>query len=311
MLRDARRMTGVSLPRTTRPPRPPRMPRTPRVPRVAWLVLLASSTLGTRASAQGTPTSAASAVDACIQASEDTQRERAKGHLRSARARSAACLDGRCPTPIRRDCDVQATELARLMPTVVFRVRAPDGTDVPGARVEVDGVVEPSALDGRAHEIDPGTHEVSATAAGYVPARTRIVVEEGVRARVVELRPAPRDASGASGASSDSPAPSSPTSARASSTWIATGALAGVGVIGIGLFAGLGLSADADYRRLRDTCADACDPRDADSVRTRFQVADVALGVGLVALASAVVVYLVGPRRDDAASVTRTPTSRR
>jgi hypothetical protein len=262
------------------------------------LLSLAAATLAPRvAVAQG---KGSGAVDACIRASEDTQKERANGHLRAARARSAECLDARCPTPIRRDCDTQASEIERLMPTIVFRVRAPDGRDVAGASVEIDGVVERNALDGRAHEIDPGSHEMTATADGYAPAHARIVVEEGVRARVIELRPTPRaGTAGTPGTNRDGASPPlAPSSAgRASTaTWIGSGVLAGVGVAGIGIFAGLGLSADADFRRLRDTCGGACDARDADSVRTRFQVADVALAVGVVALAAAVVVYLVGPR---------------
>jgi hypothetical protein len=234
-------------------------------------------------------------VDACIQASEDTQRERAKGHLRAARLRSTECLDARCPTRIRRDCDAQASELERLIPTIVFRVRAPDGSDITRASVHIDGAAESSALDGRAHEIDPGAHEITAAAEGYAAAHVRIVVEEGVRARVVELRPVPMMAEPS--ARAPLPEPAARSSAPAQSTWIASGALAGVGVIGLGLFAGLGLAADADFRHLRDTCGGACDARDADSVRTRFQVADIALGVGVVALATAVVVYFVGPRR--------------
>jgi hypothetical protein len=271
------------------------------------LLSLAAATLAPRvAVAQG---KGSGAVDACIRASEDTQKERANGHLRAARARSAECLDARCPTPIRRDCDTQASEIERLMPTIVFRVRAPDGSDVAGASVEIDGVVERNALDGRAHEIDPGSHEMTATADGYAPAHARIVVEEGVRARVIELRPTPQATTpgtpGTPGTKRDGPSPplGQRSAGRASTaTWIGSGVLAGVGVAGIGIFAGLGLSADADFRRLRDTCGGACDARDADSVRTRFQVADVALAVGVVALAAAVVVYLVGPREEHVAT---------
>lgn len=255
----------------------------------APIVLITAALFAPRAaSADGS--AAASAVDACIRASEEAQRERAQGHLRAARARTAECLDPRCPALIRRDCDALGTEIVRLLPTVVFRVRAPDGSDVAHATVQIDGEAVASTLDGRARELDPGQHDVAAVADGYATARRRIVVEEGVRARIVELQLSPT-ASPPAG----EPAPEAGTH-RTTTSWVASGALAGLGVVGLGLFAGLGLSADADFRHLRDTCGNACPEGDADSVRSRFQTADVALGVGVVALAGAVVVYLVAPR---------------
>lgn len=236
-------------------------------------------------------------LDACIEASESAQRERARGRLRNAREATAGCLDDRCPTAIRRDCGVLAAELERLVPSIVVRVRAPDGSDVPGASISIDGTRAAEAVDGRARDIDPGPHDIVVAADGFAPARSRIVVEEGIRSRLVELRLERSTTSAATSASDRASAASGSAGSRpTSATWIASGALAGLGFGGLTVFAGFALSADADFRRLRDTCGTSCPQDDGDSVRSRFQLADVALGVGLVALASAVVVYLVGPR---------------
>lgn len=175
------------------------------------LALLVTSVLASSTARADKP---ADAVDACITSSEAAQRQRAQGYLRVSRARAVECLDPRCPAEIRRDCDALITTLARLTPTVVFRVRGPDGADV-AAQIEVDG--QPTELDGRARALDPGPHDVSASAPGFVATRTRIIVEEGVLARVVELRPVPIPIAPA-------PSPVVHTS-RSKLTWLASGSL--------------------------------------------------------------------------------------
>ena len=246
------------------------------------LALLVTSVLASSTARADKP---ADAVDACITSSEAAQRQRAQGYLRVSRARAVECLDPCCPAEIRRDCDALITTLARLTPTVVFRVRGPDGADV-AAQIEVDG--QPTELDGRARALDPGPHDVSASAPGFVATRTRIIVEEGVLARVVELRPVPIPIAPA-------PSPVVHTS-RSKLTWLASGSLSTLGVAGVGLFAGLGLSTDADHRFLRASCGNICPPGKADSVHRRFQTADVFLTAGIIAIAGAVAVYLLGPR---------------
>ena len=257
--------------------------------RLTALATVATLALASPARAQKTRT-----IDECIAASEKAQVDRTAGQLRSARDAAHRCLDTRCPAPIRKDCDAWATELERAIPTILYRVRDARDADVIASTISVDGVPVPNALDGRAHEIDPGAHEVEARAAGFETSRVRVVIEEGVRPRTIELRLSGVD---------PSMAPRVAVVARpfetrrpTTATWIATGTLAAVALGGLVMFAGVGLSADADFRALEKRCNDGCSRDDTDSVRTRFQVADVALGVGLVALAAAAVVYILGPR---------------
>ncbi|XXY50055.1 hypothetical protein WME91_02750 [Sorangium sp. So ce269] len=72
-------------------------------------------------------------------------------------------------------------------------------------------------------------------------------------------------------------------------------AAGGVGVAGIGVFAVVGaLSLDAEAE-LRATCAPRCPGDDVRAIRVQHAVADIGLGVGVVALGAAAWLYLTRP----------------
>ena len=69
---------------------------------------------------------------------------------------------------------------------------------------------------------------------------------------------------------------------------------AGVGAIGLGVFATFGLwgyFGSPGYRSLQ-ACAPGCSPADVDTVRGRFLVSDVGLAVGVVGAGVATVLWL-------------------
>jgi hypothetical protein len=67
-------------------------------------------------------------------------------------------------------------------------------------------------------------------------------------------------------------------------------------------FAVLATSGYASERHLRRTCASACDAARVESVRTRYLIADVALGAGVASLAAAVAVWFWTPSEPWASS---------
>ncbi|XYI03713.1 hypothetical protein ACMHYB_29695 [Sorangium sp. So ce1128] len=72
-------------------------------------------------------------------------------------------------------------------------------------------------------------------------------------------------------------------------------AAGGVGVAGLGVFAVVGaLSLDAEAE-LRATCAPRCPGDDVRAIRVQHAVADIGLGVGVVALGAAAWLYLTRP----------------
>ena len=65
-----------------------------------------------------------------------------------------------------------------------------------------------------------------------------------------------------------------------------------------------GASGYVAEQKLRERCAGACSASDVDSVRTRYRIADVGLGVGAVAGIAAAAVWLWAPERREEPAAT-------
>jgi hypothetical protein len=248
----------------------------------------------------------------CVLASEQAQTLRDEGKLKSARAQLVTCSSSSCPGVVRRDCEKWLTEVDAAQPTVVVGARDPRGNDVPGTHVSLDGVPFADRLDGRPLPVDPGEHVFHYDAPGVLSLDQRAVIRVGEKNRMltVVLSPtashatvAPPPPAAASPAMSppsaatsstdattparDEPAPSGGSHVPAG-TWV----FGGLGVVALGSFAYFGISGKNDVSNLRSTCAPNCAQSDVDSAHTKLVVADVSLGVGVVALGVATWILL-------------------
>ena len=246
------------------------------------------------------PASSKAEVAQCISASESVQDARRQGKLLKARDAVAGCMDVKCPAMIRTDCDDYSRKIETALPSVLLRVVDRAGADVPRAALTVDGT--PVALDGRALDLDPGSHKISAAAEGFAGETTEVVVQEGVKNRTVELHLTAKSVVAAAGAAADALASPTrkPSRSPSTGTWIGTGALGVTAVAALSIFAGMGLSGNGRYGELEDTCGGRCVKADVDALRTRYLVADVSLVVGVVAAVAAGAVLVFGPRKADA-----------
>lgn len=237
---------------------------------VAMLVW-ASTTIGPARVARAADP-ASDAKSTCSTAYQNTQRLRQAGKLREAKAELAACEAPSCAEFIRSDCAKWDAELADAIPTVVIGARGADGRDLTDVRVTVDDSPVADKLDGRPVEIDPGEHKVRYESGGKRVDDT-IVVRQGEKNRqlVVDF-----------GAAKE--APPSPASHRhvPTGTWI-LGGVAAVALVSFGAFAIAGKS--------KEGCAPTCSRSDVDTLRRDYLVADISLGVGVVAAAAAVWIY--------------------
>lgn len=236
------------------------------------------------------------AVERCIEASEHAQEAREHGHFAEAKRSLEVCLDASCPAVIRRDCADARTSLESRQPTLVVRVLDVRGAVVDAA-VRVDGAVLADDARGRALPVDPGPHEVSVQHAGGVVRRT-ITATEGQNPQTVDLvlpGAAPL-------APIVPPRSAAPSRGPTTGTWVATVGFGVVAVAGVATWAGLGLTTNGDYDALQDRCAPDCPRSDTDALARRYQIADVALGLGLGALVVSAAVLVFGPRRHVAPS---------
>jgi len=228
----------------------------------------------------------------CIAAAEVGQQLRSSGRLIEARRALAACTTGSCPTLVRRDCGRWIEEIDAALPSVNVKLEDAGGLDTAEGRVLLDGEPMLRVADGRATPLDPGVHKLVWVRDPGRNVELEVVVREGERNRVLVLRVAPSGLVPRSAAAGDPvEGPRSPTSPVASPLpWIVGGLGIAVGAAG-GILWGIGLN---DRSNLSASCAPAhaCAQGDVDASRTKLIVGDVLAGVGVLAVAGAVLLLL-------------------
>jgi hypothetical protein len=241
------------------------------------------------------PARADDTTDACLAASNVGQDQRGDGKLTAARASFAKCAAVACPKLLRKQCSDWLTELDAAIPTVVFKAREGDGSDVADATVTEGGVEIAHASTGKAVPIDPGKHVFRFTS-GARSTDVTVVVAEGEKLRqIVGTFPvtAPK--------TKDAPTPVE--------TIRPTPALAYIGiavfVAGAGSFAYFA----ATGKGIARSCDPRCSPDEVSDVRRRYLFADISAGVGLIGLGIATYSYVTRETVTRTAFVDVVPTA--
>src|SRR5262249_55364962 len=136
---------------------------------------------------------------------------------------------------------------------------------------------------GRAVALNPGTHVLRLEADHRVATTTSIVVREGEKVRVanVRLEPAPRIGL----VRVDRPVPVSV---------YVTGA---IGIVALGTFGAFAIAGKSQETDLRNrNCSPSCPKSETDAVKAKYLAADVSLGVGVLAFAAATYLFVTRPR---------------
>jgi hypothetical protein len=228
---------------------------------------------------------------ACVAASDQAQSLRDEGKYRTARASLVECARDACPGIVRRDCEKWLTDLDAAQPTVVFGARDPKGNDVTGTHVLIDGTPLLDHLDGKPTAVDPGEHVFRYEAPGAVFVEQRVVVRVNEKNRVLTAILMPQSTPAVAQPPVAPPAPPADvapvdTGAQRAGVPVATWVFLGVTAVGGAGFAYFGLSGQSDVANMRASggCAPNCPESQVDSARTKLNIADVSLGVGVVSL---------------------------
>ena len=225
---------------------------------------------------------------ACVAAYEESQTQMRRSHLHEARASLQTCLDEACPGTLRADCAGWLKEVETRTPTVVVEV-VQDGAPVKDAKLVIDG--KPRTIDGRSIEIEPGAHAFRVEAPTGT-ASADMMLREGEKLRVVRLElPATKKPDPSP---SDVVTPSAPKTYRRPVPWTVWAA-GGVGVVSLGVFGAFAAIGKSDEHDLTP-CKPNCTQSQIDHVHARYVTADVFLGLGLVAVGAATVIYFTRPR---------------
>lgn len=230
----------------------------------------------------------------CIAASEKGQQVRDQGQYSAARDAFTQCARDVCPSIVRRDCTRWLSDLTQLWPSLVFGAKDDAGNDVVAVTVRADGNQLATSLDGKPIQIDPGQHVFRFEAAGFPPVERTVVVHAGEKSRLIAVQFGHPESSSKTAAAQDSTsAPAAKDQGPPTSAWV----FAGLAVVAFGSEAYFGLSGLSDRSTLESTCGktSSCSQDQVTNVRTKFTVADIALGVGLASAGLSVYLFLAHP----------------
>jgi hypothetical protein len=244
---------------------------------------------------------AAADAQACVAQNNDGADRRANHQLLAAREAYRACVaEPGCPDVVLSECESALSELKTAIPTLLVSVLDEQQHDTVGATLKVDG--RPVAVDGSPIEVDPGPHQLLAEAQGASAAMEVIGVENEANRRVALLLKGLHTASPLPDqelVSASEPARTQAVSKRPSS--VPSFVLGGVGAIAAASFGYFAISGHSEFNQL-EKCKPDCARSAVQEVRTKYLLADVSLGVSVVALATAGYLLFRTPREQSAVS---------
>jgi hypothetical protein len=267
-------------------------------------VAVALALLASAPSARAQKSAVAPDKAACVSAFDRGQRAQSDRALRRALTDLIVCSQESCPTVLRADCAGVLAEVRSALPTIVFAADDGNGHELTDVKVYAGKEMLVSQLDGHAVAVDPGTFELRFEREGRPPLVTSRTIREGEKSRVirVSLGGSP-GAAGAAGATTRLPGPASshrdpagdlaPAPPRSTVGWVLPASLAGVGVAAAGVALFTRLSFDSRVAELRRSCAPECSQGERSDLSGTLVTSNVALGVGVGALALAVVAWIV------------------
>ena len=242
----------------------------------------------------------------CVSSFETSQELRANSDLTGARTRLLGCIRPECPGSVRNECTKLLEQVEREVPSLVVVAKA-DGEDRTDVKVEMDGKVIQESLDGKAIQVNPGSHVFRFSLAPFEAIEKRVVVGEGDKLRSVgvEFVSPKKDAPLA-----PAPAPA-PVKLMHRPVPASVYVLGGVAVLGGASFAYFGSTGSSKQDDLQASCAPGCSSSDVKEVRRNYLLADVSLGVGAAALITGAVLLFTRPERplEEGAEVSVAPTN--
>lgn len=228
---------------------------------------------------------------ACVAAADEGQVLRDEGKFRLAREAFTRCARTSCPKLVSADCSQWLTDVEGRAPTVVVSAKDPSGNALTRVRVTVDGEPLLERLDGKPLLMDSGEHVFRYEAAGFEATEQRITIAAADRERVlaVEFRasvPPIADARKARGAA----APDSGGRSVPVATWI----FGGTALAAFASATYFGVSGVSQRSEALGSggCAPNCPASEKTSIQTKFLVADISLGIGLVSAGLATYFFL-------------------
>ncbi len=228
------------------------------------------------------------AIDACVTATHVGQEQQRAGKLRAARATFVKCDEATCPLEVRSVCERLLDAAEASQPSIVLSARDESGRDLVDVAVSIDGTPVESALGGKAMDVDPGPHDIRFAARDGRVEAFRLIAHEGEKNRAVQVT---FRAHAVASPATPSETPEKPHD----SLWrfpVLGYVFGAVAVVGVGTFTALAVDGQHRY----DDCHDhGCASSAVDGLSLERGIAWTALGVGVVSLGAATILFFDRP----------------
>lgn len=252
------------------------------------------------------PAARADEKKVCVDAYLAAQSRRSEQKPLAARAQLRTCARSECAALMRgqmvKDCTSWLAEADASIPTVVFTATDASGAGVQDAQVAVDGTVVAQSLDGRAVEVEPGSHSFTFTTKAGVTATQSAVITEGTKNQAVRVTLG--GSAGATPTATPGPATTEASATNPADTTTSSGGWSGRKWLGVGLFGAgavaagvggvLGLMAKSQFNTASGESGQAR-VNDSASAVSSGNVATIVVVAGGVVAAAGVVVWLTAP----------------
>jgi hypothetical protein len=227
----------------------------------------------------------------CATAAEQAQTLRDEGKYRRAREQMLVCARDVCPGPIKSDCGKWLDQVERDAPTVVFGAKE-GAKDVSDVKVWMDGVVVTERLDGKPQMVDAGEHTFKFEHGG-VQKEEKVLVRAAEKSRSITMT---------FGQAAPPPPPPGGEEGGGGGSLVPAFLVGGIAVIAFGSFTLFGIQGKNDVDDLQK-CKPRCAETDVDKARTKLIIADISLGIGVVAGIATAVIILLRPKVSDHVNV--------
>jgi hypothetical protein len=245
---------------------------------------------------------------ACVAAADQGQVLRDEGKFRLAREAFMRCARKTCPELVSADCSEWLVDLEQRSPSVIVSATDGEGNALTRVKVTVDGEPLTELLDGKLLLIDIGELVVRYEAAGFESVEQRITIAPSDKQRALGVRfraeRAARSQTSPAASASQTDGDARPIPLP---TWIFGGTA--LAAFASATYFGLNGVAQRSEALAADGCAPNCPASEKTSIRNKFLVADISLGVGLVS-AGLATYFLLRPREappTGAATITFAP----